>query len=109
MLMTAIVPASSHLVVGLAGIFARLTPGARTAAETISDHPDAPPLPNELPPIKLTIIFSRIWYPVMAAVTIGIIACASWLIWYTHAPVALFLSNVAICTTSWSHGQCGWL
>jgi hypothetical protein len=109
MLMTAIVPASSHLVVGLAGLFARLTPGARTAAETISDHPDAQLLPNELPPIKLTIIFSRIWYPIAAAVTIGIIAGASWFIWYTHAPVASFLSNVAICTTSWSHGQCVWL
>jgi hypothetical protein len=108
MLMTAIVPASSHLVVGLAGMFARLTPGARTAAETISDHPDAPLLPNELPPIKLTIIFSRLWYLIAAAVTIGIIACASWLIWYSHAPVASFLSNVAICATSWSHGQCAW-
>jgi hypothetical protein len=108
MLMTAIVPASSHLVVGLAGVFARLTPGARTAAETISDHPDAPPLPNELPPIKLTIILSRIWYLIAAAVTIGVIACASWLIWYTHAPVASFLSNVAFCATSWSHSQCAW-
>jgi hypothetical protein len=108
MLMTAIVPASSHLIMGLAGMSARLTPGARTAAETISDHPDSPLLPKEVPPVKLTIIFSRVWYLVAAAVTIGIIACTSWVIWYTHAPVASFLSNVAICSTSWSHGQCGW-
>ena len=42
------------------------------------------------------------------AAKIAIIASASWLIWYTHAPVASFLSNVAICATSWSHGQCSW-
>ncbi len=108
MLMTAIVPASAHLTVGLTGMFARLTPGARTAADTISDHPGAPLSPAELPPVKLTLIFSRIWYPIAAAITAGMIASASWLIWYTHAPVAAFLSNAALCATAWSHGQCAW-
>jgi len=108
MLMTAIVPASSHLIVGLAGMLARLTPGARTAAETISEHPDVPLSPSEFAPVKLTLIFSRMWYLAGAAVTACVIAGASWLIWYTHAPVAQFLSNVAQCATSWSHGQCAW-
>lgn len=108
MLMTAIVPASSHLIVGLAGILARLTPGARTAAGTISGHPDVPLSPNEQAPVKLTLIFSRVWYLVAAAITVGFIAGASWVIWYTHAPVAQFLSDVAQCATSWSHGQCAW-
>ncbi len=108
MLMTAIVPASSHLIVGLAGILARLTPGARTAAGTISGHPDVPLSPNEQAPVKLTLIFSRVWYLVAAAITVGFVAGASWLIWYTHAPVAEFLSDVAQCATSWSHGQCAW-
>jgi hypothetical protein len=108
MLMTAIVPASAHLIVGLAGVLARLTPGARTAAETISDHPEASLAPNEQGPVKLTLIFSRIWYLVAAALTVGVIACASAVIYFTHAPVALFLSNVALCATSWSHGQCAW-
>ncbi len=40
MLMTPLVPASSHLIVGLTGVFARFTPGARAAAETVSDHPE---------------------------------------------------------------------
>ena len=40
MLMTAIVPASSHLIVGLASVLARFTPGARTAVEIISNHPE---------------------------------------------------------------------
>jgi hypothetical protein len=109
MLMTAIVPASAHLVVGLAGMLARLTPGARTAADTISDHPEAPLSPKEQAPVKLTIIFSRIWYLAGGAVTAGLIAGTSALIYVTHAPVALFLSNVAHCATSWSHGQCAWL
>jgi hypothetical protein len=108
MLMTAIVPASSHLIIGLGGILARLTPGARTAAETLSDHPEATLSPKEQAPVKLTIIFSRVWYLVAAFVTATLIASASALIYLTHAPVALFLSNVANCATSWSHGQCAW-
>lgn len=108
MLMTAIVPASSHLIIGLTGVFARLTPGARTAAETLAEHLDVPLSPKEHAPVKLTLIFSRVWYLVAAAITAGFIAGASWLIWYTHAPVAEFLSDVALCATSWSHGQCAW-
>ncbi len=109
MLMTAIVPASSHLIVGLAGVLARLTPGARTAAETISNHPEVLLSPNEQAPVKLTLIFSRIWYLVAAIITVCIIAATSWLIWYTHAPVAQFLSDVAHCATSWSgQSQCVW-
>jgi hypothetical protein len=109
MLMTAIVPASAHLVIGLAGMLARLTPGARTAADTISDHPEAPLSPKEQAPVKLAIIFSRIWYLAGGAITAGLIAAASAVIYVTHAPVALFLSNVAHCATSWSHGHCIWL
>ncbi len=108
MLMTAIVPASSHLVVGLTGMLARWTPGARTAAASIPDHPEVGVAPNDITPVKLTIIFSRVWYAFSAAVTIGIVAGMSALIFYTHAPVADFLSNVAFCSTSWSHGQCAW-
>ncbi len=108
MLMTAIVPASSHLIIGLAAMFARLTPGARTAAETISEHPGVELSPNEQRPVMLTLIFSRVWYLVAAVITVGFVAGASWVIWYTHAPVAQFLSDVAQCATSWSHGQCVW-
>ncbi len=108
MLMTAIVPASAHMIVGLTGMLARLTPGARTAAETISEHSDIPLSPGEEAPVKLTLIFSHIWYLVSAAITIAFIATAGWLISYTHAPVADFLSDVAHCATSWSHGQCVW-
>mgnify|MGYP005814908865 CR=1 FL=1 len=109
MLMTAIVPASAHFIVGLAGVLARLIPGARTAAGTISEHWDVPLSPSELAPVTLTLIFSRVWYLVSAAIAAGLIAGASWLIWLTHVPVAAFLSNVALCTTSWSaNSQCVW-
>jgi hypothetical protein len=109
MLMTAIVPASAHLIVGLTGMLARLTPGARTAAATISEHTDVALSPSEEAPVKLTLIFSRAWYFVSAAITICLIAGASWLIYYTHAPFAEFLSNVAQCATSWNgNSQCAW-
>jgi hypothetical protein len=108
MLMTAIVPASAHLIVGLAGILARFTPGARTAAESISDHPEVLLSPSEHVPVKLTLIFSRVWYLVAAGVTVALIAGVSTLIHLSHAPIAQFLTDVALCATSWSHGQCVW-
>jgi hypothetical protein len=108
MLMTAIVPASAHLVVGLAGVLTRFTPGASTAAASISDHPEAHLTQNEQMPLKLTLIFSRVWYIVAAALTFGVIAAVSALIYFTHAPIAQHLANVALCATAWSHGQCVW-
>ncbi len=108
MLMTAIVPAAAHLTVGLTGMLARLTPGARTAAHSISDHPEAPLSAKEQVPVKITLILSRMWYLVAAAVTAALIAGVSALITVTHAPVAQFLANVALCATSWSHGKCAW-
>jgi len=109
MLMTPIVPASAHFIVGLTGVLARFTPGARTAAHAISDHPDAPLTPKEQVPVKITLILSRIWYGVAAGLTAGLIAGASALIYVTHAPVAQFLGDVALCATAWSHGKCAWL
>jgi hypothetical protein len=106
MLMTAIVPASAHLIVGLTGVLARFTPGAKTAAHAISDHPEAPLTPKELAPVKITLILSRIWYVAAIGVTAGVVAGASALIYVTHAPVALFLGDVALCATAWSHGKC---
>jgi hypothetical protein len=108
MLMTAIVPASVHLIVGLTGIFARFTPGARTAAHSISDHPEAPLTAKEQMPVKITLILSRIWYLVAAGLTASLIIGASALIYITHAPVARFLGDVALCATAWSHGKCVW-
>jgi hypothetical protein len=106
MLMTAIVPASVHLIVGLTGVLARFTPGAQTAAHAISDHPEMQLTPKELVPVKITLILSRIWYVVAAGLTASLIAGGSALIYLTHAPVARFFADVALCATSWSHGKC---
>jgi hypothetical protein len=108
MLMTAIVPAAAHFTIGLAGVLARLTPGASTAAHSISDHPEVALTAKEQVPVKIALIFSRMWYFVAAGVTASLIAGASALIYFTHAPVAQFLATVALCATSWSHGKCGW-
>ncbi len=106
MLMTAIVPPSAHLIIGLTGILARFTPGAKTAAHAISDQPDVVLTPKEQVPVKITLILSRVWYVVAAGLTASLIAGASTLIYVTHAPVANFLAEVAICATAWSHGKC---
>jgi hypothetical protein len=108
MLMTALVPAAAHLTIGLTGVLARFTPGAKTAAHSISDHPEVALSPKEQVPVKIALLVSRMWYVVAACVTIGVIAGAGALIHVTHAPVAHFLADVAQCSTSWSHGKCAW-
>ena len=64
--------------------------------------------PDELPPVKLALAISRVWYLPAAAITVGFIALVSLLISLTHAPVANFLFGVAQCSTAWTHGQCPW-
>lgn len=108
MLLTTIVPASVYLIVGMTGVLARFVPGAQTAAASLSEHPDVPPSPAEQGPVKLTLILGRLWYLVAVGITIGLIALVSKLITVSHTPVAEFLSQVALCSTSWSHGTCGW-
>jgi len=106
MLMTALVPASVHFIIGLTGVLARFTPGARTAGRSISDHPEVALSEQEQMPVKITLILARLWYVVAAAVTLAVIAGVSGLISLTHFPVGRFLADVAVCATSWSHGQC---
>ena len=108
MLMTPLVPASSHLVIGLAGVLARFTPGARAAVEVISDHPEVGLTSAELPPVKRALVISRLWYLPAIAVTASFIALVSLIISLTHTPVANFLFGVAQCSTAWGHGQCPW-
>ena len=52
--------------------------------------------------MKITLILSRIWYLAAAGLTVSLIAGASALIYITHAPVARFLGDVALCATAWS-------
>ncbi|WP_127077954.1 hypothetical protein [Rhodomicrobium lacus] len=109
MLMTPLVPAAVHLIIGLTGVLARFTPGARTAAQSISDHPEVGLTEQEQGPVKITLILARLWYLVAAAATVAVITGTGALLSLTHAPVGQFLSNAALCATSWSHGKCGWL
>lgn len=109
MLMTTIVPASAHSIVAVAGLLARFTPGAATASDSISDHPDAHFSEGEKRTVKLTLILSRTWYLAGAIITALLIGGISAILYLTHTPVAQFLGNVALCSTSWSHGECPWL
>jgi hypothetical protein len=109
MLLTAIAPASTYLIVGLAGTLARFTPGALTAASYLSDHPEVAPAPYEQGPVKLTLILARLWYLAGIAATLAFIWLASFTVSATHAPAGSFFQQVALCSTSWSHGECGWI
>jgi hypothetical protein len=108
MLMTPLVPASSHLIVSTAGVLARFTPGAPAAIANVSDHPEVTLSGAELPRIKMALHLSRAWYLAGAAITVSLIALVNWLLSVTHTPAAKFLWGVAQCSTAWSHGQCSW-
>ena len=108
MLMTPLVPASSHLIVATAAVLARFTPGAPTAIANVSDHPEVALPENQLRRMKTALVLSRGWYLAGAALAVGLIALANWLASITHTPVAQFLSGLAQCSTAWSHGQCSW-
>ncbi len=109
MLLTPLVPTIATFTIGLAGLAAPYTPGARRAVNAISDHPDGKPSPEEVRLVSHTIYLSRLWYLPALALSMGVFL-AVWAVFQAWGvPVAAFLRNLALCSTVWGHGECPWL
>jgi hypothetical protein len=109
MLLTPLVPTIATFTIGLAALAAPYTPGARRAIDTISDHPDGHPGAEEARLVSGTISVSRIWYLPALALSVGIFVGVWALFHASGVPIALFLRDLALCSTAWGHGECPWL
>jgi hypothetical protein len=110
MLLTPLVPTIATLTIGFASLVMALTPGARSAAETIPEDDETPFDPQMTKPVSQAVFLTRIWYAPALALSGGVFL----LIWLAlddfKLPVANFLHDLAICATAWGHdGQCVWM
>ncbi len=106
MLLTPLAPSIANMTISLAALAAPHSRGASGALHAISDHPDAAPADAEVRMAVHAVYMARLWYlPALAAsltVYVGV-----WAVFYfSQLPVAKFLYTLALCSTSWSHGQC---
>ncbi len=106
MLLTPLVPSIANMTTGLAALATPYTRGASGAIHVISDHPEATPDDAEIRSAMRAVYLARLWYLPALAVSLTVYV-AVWTVFYlSQIPVAEFLYAVALCSTSWSHGQC---
>ena len=126
MLLTPIVPTVALLTISIGSLFMPLTPKSRVALagisplrydaesteEDVNSDEDAV---EDVPPGELEsryaariIYLSRLWYIPTLLVSIGIFVLIWWTATLSNVPVANFLYDLALCSTSWGHGECHW-
>lgn len=106
MLLTPLVPTIANMTISLTAIAAPYTRGAAQAIQAISDHPEAVPGDAETRQAVRAVYLTRLWYIPAFMVTLGVYGIVWMLFYFSHIPAAKFLYTLALCSTSWSHGNC---
>ena len=108
-LLTSLVPTFTQLVIGLAGIFARFTPGSEIAAGRITEHPEVTPTEAEAACVDRAVRRSRLWYIPASAIVAAIMFGGYRFVTVQVTPPGKFLMEASHCATAWSQGECPWL
>lgn len=109
MLLTPLVPTIATFTIGLAALAAPYTPGASLAVSAISENPDGHPSPDEGRLVSRAIAVSRLWYLPALALSVGVFIGVWAAFHVSGVPIAVFLRDLALCSTAWGHGECPWL
>ena len=109
MLLTPLVPTIATFTIGLVALAAPYTPGTARAVNAISDHPDGKPSPEEVRLVSRTIYMSRLWYLPALLLSVGVFLGVWGVFHASGVPIAVFLRDLALCSTVWGHGECPWL
>ena len=126
MLLTPIVPTLALLTISFGSLVMPLTPKAGAALAGISPPrenaesdeessreeesaaEDVPPGVEESHFAARIIYLSRLWYIPSLLISLGIFILIWWGVTLFNVPVANFLYDLALCSTSWGHGVCHW-
>jgi hypothetical protein len=108
MLLTTLVPTLLHIIAGLFGVFAVWTFGAREVATLIPDDPAADMLPSAQQRVAWLLIRRRLWLIPATLCCLPLVAFLAAILSIFTGPIGLFLADLALCGTSWSHGLCPW-
>jgi hypothetical protein len=128
MLLTPLVPTVAMLTIAIGSLFMPFTLGASNALAGIArpvreyeegeegeEEPaeeyeveDVEPGEEDSRFIARIIYLSRLWYLPALAISLGIFLGIWWAAGALNLPVARFLYDLALCSTSWGHGECHW-
>ncbi|MBX2804984.1 MAG: hypothetical protein KTR19_03335 [Hyphomicrobiales bacterium] len=125
MLLTPIIPTLALLTIAIGSLFMPLTPATGIALAGISsprpdsdedegedeeedETEDIPPGEEESLFAARVVYLSRLWYIPALLISMGIFILIWWLVTLFDLPVANFLYELALCSTSWGSGQCRW-
>jgi hypothetical protein len=109
MLLTPLVPTLVALTTGFVSLAAPLTPGARTAIDSIPEDEETEPDDSQIRAVSRTVYLSRLWYAPALLISLGVFLGIWWGLAASNLPIADFLYNLSLCSTVWGHGECAWL
>ncbi len=106
MVLTPLAPVFFHIMLGLAGVLTRFTPGAAEKAAIITEHPYATLTVDEIEKVSRAARLSRLWYFPSAIIVAGVFALTAVVLSALDANFGRFVADMAICSTAWRHGEC---
>ncbi len=126
MLLTPLLPTLALLTIAIGSLFTPFTPRAAAALaglpgragavrdgedeETAETKVEVAPLGEEESRFAARIVYlSRLWYIPALALSVGVFILIWWIAAHFGVPVASFLYDLALCSTSWGHGECRWI
>lgn len=105
-LATTFFPTLAHLIAGITGVAFTLSPRNSRAARLIPTDTMAHFSASKRQAVIRTLMWRSIWIMPAAVISIGLLAGFFLVVSYLTTPVGQLLSDIAYCSTAWSHGIC---
>ncbi|MDX2265062.1 MAG: hypothetical protein NW215_08835 [Hyphomicrobiales bacterium] len=106
MILAPLAPVFVSLVMGGASAIARFTPGAQSKARLIPGEPHFAMPEENIRAVRGAVRLARIWYAPVIAAAAGLFALVGAALSASGADFSQIIATAAICSTSWSHGEC---
>ena len=106
MLLTTLAPTLLHVVAGSVGVFAVWSGGGPAMAACIPVDPSSPMAESDCQAVAWYLLRRRLWLIRATIATVLLVVPLAWLLSLFIGPRGLFLADVALCGTNWSHGLC---
>ena len=106
MLLTTLVPTLLHVAAGLFGVFAVWSGGGNAMVARIPVEATTHMEESTCQAVAWYLLRRQIWLIPAILATVLLVLPLAWLLTFLTGPIGLFLADLALCGTSWSHGLC---
>jgi hypothetical protein len=106
MLLTTLVPTLLHVAAGLFRLFVVWSGGGSAMAARMPVDATTPIVESDCQAVAWFLLRRRLWLIPATIATVLLVVPLAWLLTALTGPIGIFLGDLALCGTSWSHGLC---